>query len=93
MRLRPAAVTVMGTCSTLARRGEPCFPWWTQVGCEERSDEAQLIGRGIASELGMSGKTVRKYLTAEDPEMVGTVVVSGSSTSATMRITRNGHFP
>ena len=52
-----------------------------------------MIASGIARELAMSGNTVRKYLTAEDPKMVGTVVVSSSSTSATMRINRNGHFP
>lgn len=55
--------------------------WWKAI------HQARLRGvsiRGIANELGMSRNTVRKYLAAEAPEMVGSVVVSGSSTSATM---------
>ena len=48
--------------------------------------------RGIAREVGISRNTVRKYLAAEDPEKVETFVASGSSSSATMRISTYGHF-
>ena len=47
--------------------------------------------RGIAKELGMSRNTVRKYLAATDPDMVGTVVRIGPSPSDTMGFHRNGH--
>ena len=61
--------------------------WWMAV------HEARLMGvsiRGIARELDMSRNTVRKYLAATDPDMVGTVVRFGPPPSDTMGHHRNG---
>ena len=58
-------------------------------------DQARLKDvstRGIAKEVDISRNTVRKYLAAEDPEKLETLVASGSSSSATMRISTYGHF-
>ena len=58
-------------------------------------DQARLRGvstRGIAREVGISRNTVRKCLAAEDHEKVETLVASGSSSSATIRISTYGHF-
>ena len=62
--------------------------WWKAV------HQAKLRGmstRGIARELGMSRNTVRKYLAADAPEMVGTVTRSGASPSDNMRNDTSGH--
>ena len=62
--------------------------WWNTV--HDARNRAESV-RGIATELGMSRNTVRRYLAADGPEMVGTLVRSGSSRSATMRASTNGH--
>ena len=49
--------------------------------------------RGIARDLGMSRSTVKKYLEADGPEMVGTVVRGRPSPPDTMPISTNGHNP
>ena len=62
--------------------------WWKAV--HEASVRGASI-RGIARELGMSRNTVRRYLAAEDPEMVGTIVRSKTSPSDTIQIGPKGH--
>ena len=48
--------------------------------------------RCIARELGISRNTVRRYLTAARPEMIGTLVSFLTSPPAIIGNT-NGHFP
>ena len=62
--------------------------WWNAVHDAKNRGESV---RDIARELGMSRNTVRRYLAADEPEMVGTLVRSGSSRSATMHANTNRH--
>ena len=62
--------------------------WWNAVH-DARNRGASV--RGTARELGMSRNTVRRYLAATSPDMVGTVVRSAPPPPDTMRNHRNGH--
>lgn len=63
--------------------------WWKAI----HNARSRGMGiRRIARELGISRNTVRKYLTAARPEMIGTLVRPLSSPSAIIGNT-NGHFP
>ena len=55
--------------------------WWKAI---HRAKLQGVSSRGIARNLGMSRNTVRKYLAAETPEMVGAAVSSRRSRPATM---------
>ena len=55
--------------------------WWKAI---HRAKLQGISNRGIAKNLGMSRTTVKKYLAAESPEMVGAVVTPRRSRSATM---------
>ena len=62
--------------------------WWNAV---HDANNRGVSVRGITRELGMSRNTVRRYLAAEGPEMVGTLVRPRSQQPATMRHNMNGH--
>ena len=62
--------------------------WWKAI---HRAKLEGISTRGIARNLGVSRNTVRKYLAAETPEMVGAVVRSRASRSATMTTYTKGH--
>ena len=49
--------------------------------------------RGVARDLGMSRNTVRRYLEADGPEMVGPVIRSHTPRSDTLRKHTNGRNP
>ena len=55
--------------------------WWKAI---HRAKLQGVSNREIAKNLGMSRNTVRKYLAAETPEMVGAVVAPRRSRSVTM---------
>ena len=55
--------------------------WWKAI---HRAKLEGVSNRGIARNLGMSRNTVRKYLAAESPEMIGAVVTPRSPRSGTM---------
>ena len=55
--------------------------WWKAI---HRAKLQGVSNRGIARNLGMSRNTVRKYLAAESPEMIGAVVTPRSPRSGTM---------
>ena len=62
--------------------------WWQAIY------QAKLRGvsiRGIARDLGMSRNTVRRYLAADGPEMIGSVDRPRALPSDTMRNYTNGH--
>ena len=61
--------------------------WWKAI---HRAKLQGVSSRGIARNLGMSRNTVRKYLAAETPEMVGAVVRADAFRSATMANDTNG---
>ena len=55
--------------------------WWKAI---HRAKLQGISNRGIVRNLGMSRNTVKKYLAAESPEMVGAVVSPRRPRSATM---------
>ncbi len=55
--------------------------WWKAI---HRAKLQGVSNRAIAKNLGMSRNSVRKYLAAETPEMIGAVVTPRRSESATM---------
>ena len=61
--------------------------WWNAV--HDASNRCVSV-RGIARELGMSRNTVRKYLAAEGPDLVGTIARSTPSSSVTIGNVTNG---
>ena len=72
--------------------------WWKAI---HRAKLQGISNRGIARNLGMSRTTVKKYLAAESPEMVGAVVTPRGARPVTMADDRKdriaehlaGHYP
>ena len=62
--------------------------WWKAI---HRAKLQGTSNRAIAKNLGISRNTVRKYLAAESPEMVGAVVTPRIRRSDTMANYTNGH--
>lgn len=62
--------------------------WWNAV--HDASNRGVSV-RGIARELGISRNTVRKYLAAEVPDLVGTVPRPTTSSSVTIGNVKSGH--